>query len=93
MKSGGIPPKLLLTKTGKSGHLPFGVGDALTLLASLLFTGQVLLLDRLGRRMRPAHFSVAFLGTTGALGAAGAALTAAVGPGCGPWLGWTAEPA
>lgn len=65
-----------------------GRGEALTLLASTFFAGQVLLLDHLGRRLETAHL------TAGSFLAAGcaAAVTAGVGslgPGWGAWLSWT----
>jgi drug/metabolite transporter (DMT)-like permease len=68
-----------------------GKGEALTLVASLLFTAQVLLLDRLGRRFEPAHLNAGFLAASALFGAAGMLLLAAVGPGLGAWAEWTAE--
>src|SRR5205807_7877263 len=40
-------------------------GDALTLIASVIFAVQVLLLDRLGRAVEPMHLTAGFLGITG----------------------------
>lgn len=65
-------------------------GDALTLVASLLFAVQVLVLDRLGRRLEAAHLSAGFMAATAGLAAAGALLVAAPGPGVSTWIGWTA---
>jgi drug/metabolite transporter (DMT)-like permease len=68
------------------GGWSLGPGDWLTAAASVIFAVQMLLLDRLGRRLDPAHFSGAFLGVTGLLGALGAVLLASLGPGLGAWL-------
>jgi drug/metabolite transporter (DMT)-like permease len=65
-----------------------GGGEALTLLASLVFALQILLLDRLGRAVEPAHVTAGFLTVTSALAWPGAALVAAGGPGLGPWAEW-----
>jgi drug/metabolite transporter (DMT)-like permease len=73
------------------GDWNLGKGESLTLIASLLFTGQVLLLDRLGQRFEPAHLSAGFLAASAVFGAAGALLLAAVGPGLRIWGGWTAD--
>jgi drug/metabolite transporter (DMT)-like permease len=66
-----------------------GKGETLTLIASLLFTGQVLLLDRLGRRFEPSHLSAGFLAASAVFGVAGMLLLAAVGPGFAVWTEWT----
>jgi drug/metabolite transporter (DMT)-like permease len=66
-----------------------GPGEWLTLIASVLFAGQVLVLDRLGQRFEPSHLSATFLGASGALAVVGAVLVAACGPGVGVWAGWT----
>jgi len=66
-----------------------GLGEWLTLGASLLFAVQMLVLDRLGRRLDPAHFSGAFLAVTGVLGLAGAVVVACIQTGLGVWLEWT----
>jgi drug/metabolite transporter (DMT)-like permease len=72
------------------GGWSLGRGEALTLMASVVFAGQMLLLDRLGRRMRPEHLSAGFLAAAGLCGAAGALLVALRGPGFAAWAGWTA---
>jgi drug/metabolite transporter (DMT)-like permease len=66
-----------------------GKGELLTLIASVLFTGQVLLLDRLGRRFEPSHLSTGFLAASGLFGVAGMLLLAVAGPGLGAWMEWT----
>jgi drug/metabolite transporter (DMT)-like permease len=66
-------------------------GDVLTLIATLLFAAQVLLLDRLGKRVRPAHMTVGFLGVTALLALGLGVVVAACGPGIGAWLRWAGE--
>lgn len=63
-------------------------GDALTLLASVVFAVQILLLDRLGRSVESTHMTVAFLGLTGIASGVLAFFLALGGPGIGTWLGW-----
>jgi drug/metabolite transporter (DMT)-like permease len=65
-----------------------GDGEKLTLLASLFFAAQVLLLDRLGRRIEPAHMTPAFFATTGLLAGSGALVAAANSGGVEAWLNW-----
>jgi drug/metabolite transporter (DMT)-like permease len=66
-----------------------GKGEALTLIASLLFTGQVLLLDQLGGRFEPSQLNAGFLAASAVFGVVGTLLLAAVGPGLGTWAAWT----
>jgi drug/metabolite transporter (DMT)-like permease len=66
-----------------------GTGEALTLLASILFALQILLLDHLGRRVEPAHLTAGFLGITGAAAALIAWVLALSGPGLLAWMAWT----
>lgn len=68
-----------------------GTGEARTLLASVLFAVQVLLLDRLGRAVRSSHVTVAFLGLSGGLAALAAVALAATGPGLASWGAWVAD--
>jgi drug/metabolite transporter (DMT)-like permease len=86
----GLGVGLIGTAVLVEGGWNLGFGEALTLAASVIFAGQVLLLDRLGRRYNPAHFSAGFLGVTGLLGAGGTLLLAGLGPGVPAWAGWTA---
>jgi drug/metabolite transporter (DMT)-like permease len=65
-----------------------GPGEALTLLASLLFALELLLLDRLGRAVNSAHLTAGFLGTSAVLTAGAALALAAGGPGLGAWASW-----
>jgi drug/metabolite transporter (DMT)-like permease len=64
--------------------LALGGGEGLTLVATLLFAVQILLLDLLGKRVRPAHMTVGFLGVT-ALLALGLGAVVAV------WLAWVGD--
>jgi drug/metabolite transporter (DMT)-like permease len=68
-----------------------GQGEGLTLAATALFGVQVLLLDRLGKRVRSAHLTVGFLGVTALLAGVLGVVVAVAGPGIGPWLQWTAD--
>ncbi len=65
-------------------------GDWLTLLASVAFAGQVLVLDRLGRFARPGHLTAGFFAGPGLLSLALAVVVAATGPGVAAWWDWTA---
>jgi len=72
----------------RTGRAFLGRGEGLTLLASVFFAVQILLLDRLGRRTRPAHLTAGFLGVTGL-----SALVIAVAWAAGKaqlvaWLAW-----
>lgn len=66
-----------------------GAGEVLTLLCAVLFAGQILLLDRLGRVLAPDRLTVGLFTVT-AVGASclatGAVLEA--GGGLGDWLTW-----
>jgi drug/metabolite transporter (DMT)-like permease len=73
------------------GGWNLAIGEGLTLAASVIFAAELLLLDRLGRQMDPAQFSIAFFGTIGLLGLASAALAALKGPGWASWTHWTIE--
>src|SRR5262249_21364768 len=66
-----------------------GPGEALPLLASLLFGVQILMLDRLGRTLRASHLSLSFFGVAGVLSLGLAVTRAASGPGIEGWLGGT----
>jgi drug/metabolite transporter (DMT)-like permease len=73
--------------TGENWQL--GVGEWLTIVASLLFAGQILLVDQLGRRVRADHITVGFFGSVAVMSLAGALpLVAQAGFGaCVTWLG------
>ncbi len=64
-------------------------GEWLTLVASLAFAAQILMLDCLGRRFAPAHLTPGFFAGTGLLALAGALTTALTGPGLWEWANWT----
>jgi drug/metabolite transporter (DMT)-like permease len=63
-------------------------GDWLTLLASLAFTGQVIVLDRVGRIARPGHLTAAFFAVPGLVSLTLAVVVAAAGPGLAAWWQW-----
>jgi drug/metabolite transporter (DMT)-like permease len=66
-----------------------GKGEQLSLLASLIFAGMIVLLDRLGRTVRPGHMTVAFLGATGLPALLLAASWTGANGNTGRWLTWT----
>jgi drug/metabolite transporter (DMT)-like permease len=66
-----------------------GWGDGLTLISSVLFAVQILVLDRLGRHARPGTLTVSFLAVTGLFSLVLAFDVSAVTSGVGPWLSWT----
>lgn len=68
-----------------------GWGEAITLFASVLFAVQIIVLDVLGRRVRPANVSVAFFATTGFCALAVALVGAAVTSGVGNWAAWLVQ--
>jgi drug/metabolite transporter (DMT)-like permease len=67
-----------------------GPGEFLTLLASVLFAVQILLLDRLGKRLQSAHLSAGFFGAAAILSVVGSFFLSARQGGVGEWLAWTA---
>ena len=71
-----------------SGGAVAGWGEAITLFASVLFAVQIIVLDVLGRRVRPANMSAAFLATTGLCALAVALAGAAFTSGVGDWVAW-----
>jgi drug/metabolite transporter (DMT)-like permease len=72
------------------GGWKLGLGEWLTIAASLAFAGQMLLLDRLGKALRPAMLTPAFLLCNALGGLLLALLVAASGPGLFTWLAWLA---
>jgi drug/metabolite transporter (DMT)-like permease len=70
---------------------PLGPGEALTLIASLLFAVELLVLDRLGRTVNSAHLTAGFLGASAVLSAAAATAVAAAGPGLEAWAAWVGD--
>lgn len=63
-------------------------GDALTLCASVIFAVQIVLLDRLGRSVKPMHLTAGLFGTTGLAALLLSVVLAHRGPGVGAWLSW-----
>ena len=68
-----------------------GGGEGRTLLASVLFAVEILLLDRLGKRVRSSHLTVPFLAVSGLLATVLSLALAAAGPGVGTWLRWLVD--
>jgi drug/metabolite transporter (DMT)-like permease len=64
----GIAGAALLSVAGDdAAPVGVGLGDAITFVAAIFFTVQVILLDRLGRGVPPGHITVAFFVTCGVL--------------------------
>lgn len=66
-----------------------GMGESLTLLSSVLFAVQILLLERFGQRGNSAHFTTALFATTAILSLGTAVIFSLFnGHGVGVWLDW-----
>lgn len=70
------------------GGWKVGLGERLTFLAALAFAMQILLIDRLGRRVRSSHITASFMGIAGLLASICAVGIAASGPGLTGWFDW-----
>jgi drug/metabolite transporter (DMT)-like permease len=68
----GIGVALSGTALLAGGEWHLGIGEWLTIAASVLFAGQILLIDRLGRLVRADHLTVGFFGAVALLSFAGA---------------------
>jgi drug/metabolite transporter (DMT)-like permease len=87
----GLTVALLGTAVLVDGGWRLGPGEGLTFLASVIYAGEILLLDRLGKRVRSEHLSAGFFGASAVLGVVCVLALAAAGPGLGTWLAWTAD--
>ncbi len=81
---------VLCLKTGQEG-MTLGPGEALTLLSTLFFAAEILLLDRLGKKVVPARLSPSFFAATGALAWLTTLAVASHGPGVASWWHWLTE--
>jgi drug/metabolite transporter (DMT)-like permease len=84
----GIGGAAILSKLDRGWDIQLGLGEGLTIIASLIFAVQILLLDRFGKRVRPGHLTFSFIGVTGIAAAFLACSEAARGPGIAAWLDW-----
>jgi drug/metabolite transporter (DMT)-like permease len=66
-------------------------GDLLTTAASVLFGVQLLVLDRLGRKVRSGSLTVGFFGVTGLLALLFGLGRATSGDGVGTWASWVVD--
>jgi drug/metabolite transporter (DMT)-like permease len=66
-----------------------GRGEVLTLLSSLVFAVEILLLDRLGKTVDSANITATFMATCGACALLLATYLATTGPGLGNWMRWS----
>jgi drug/metabolite transporter (DMT)-like permease len=85
----GLIGAAVLSKIDQDPLASFGLGEGLTLLSAVIFGVEILLLDRLGRRVQSAHLTVGLMGTAAVI----ASLLAVVGSlrsdGLEAWLSWT----
>ena len=83
---------LIVALTGTAvlveGGFQVGFGERLTFLSAILFAVEILLIDRLGRRVRSAHITAGFMGVVAVLGGGCTLLMAACGPGISAWFDW-----
>jgi len=84
----GVGGTVILGLTDLEGG-GWGKGEALTVVASLIFAVEILVLDRLGRTVQSAHLTVPFLATTGLLAAIWTVVCAGSGAGLEVWWTWT----
>jgi drug/metabolite transporter (DMT)-like permease len=69
----------------------FDAGARLNLVASVIFAFEIVLIDRLGRTVRPGHLTVGFLAGNAIPAVIGLLLIAGIGPGLSAWMSWAAN--
>jgi drug/metabolite transporter (DMT)-like permease len=74
-----------------ASEITFGWGEILTFFSTWFFALVIVLLDRFGRGVESAHFTVAFLTGTGLPALIIMLLMTAARSETAPWLGWTSE--
>jgi drug/metabolite transporter (DMT)-like permease len=80
----------VLSQQGSHGQTwSIGVGEILTLLASLVFSVQILLLDRFGRQAPARLMTLTLAAMSGLPSLLVAGCLAAKGPGLSAWLSWS----
>jgi drug/metabolite transporter (DMT)-like permease len=84
----GLVGIAVLSEVDSGAGAVAGWGEAITLFASVLFAVQIIVLDVLGKRVRPANISAAFFATTGLCALAVALSGAAFTSGIGDWMAW-----
>jgi drug/metabolite transporter (DMT)-like permease len=87
----GMAVGLLGTMVLAEGGWRLGLGELLTLVTSVVFAAQILLLDRVGRSLRPEYLTAGFLSATALLGIAGCLLLGSAGSGVSAWVMWTSQ--
>jgi drug/metabolite transporter (DMT)-like permease len=80
---GGIA---VLAGIDQEGQWGLGVGEALTVICSVVFAVYIVAVDRWGKRAEPAHFTVALLATAAVLSIGSGLIEATRGPGLVDWL-------
>lgn len=66
-------------------------GELLTFLSTIPFAMQILVIDRLGKRLNPAHLTLAMLAIAGVSGTIATVILAECGPGLSNWLRFNLE--
>lgn len=69
----------------------FGPGETLTLLSTIPFALQILILDRVGRKVNSEHLTVSLFLSTGGLALIVTLMVAMNGEGIAIWLDWVGE--
>jgi drug/metabolite transporter (DMT)-like permease len=80
----------VLSRLDAASGWTLGKGEQLTLLSSVVFAVMIILLDRLGQRVRPGHMTVGFLTATGVPAILVALAWAGFRSGIVAWTTWTA---
>jgi drug/metabolite transporter (DMT)-like permease len=73
---------------GQQSHWSLGSGEILTLVSSVIFAFQILMLDRWGRRSRSSHLTAAFMATAALLAWLCNLLLLCIGSAWTEWWDW-----
>jgi len=87
----GVLGTAILAKIDSGAEWTLGMGDLLTLFASMVFAVEILLLDRLGQDVPSGDLTVSFFGMTALLSLLTAVACAATTSGIAEWIRWTAN--
>jgi len=82
---------IFILSLGEEGGWELQGGETLTLICSLLFSFQILFLDKAGQSMRPMQLSAGFFLSNAILGLALMFVVAASGVGLSTWWDWTQQ--
>jgi drug/metabolite transporter (DMT)-like permease len=85
----GLAGVAVLSRLDTETGWALGLGEQLTLASSVVFAVLIILLDRLGRAVRPGHLTIGFLIATGIPAFLLAVVWARSGSGLSAWTAWT----